>query len=204
MKFLNKKYSAFFALITFVLILLISSCTSETGVPKPRTYPRVEFPKKEYQKFESKSCGFSFEYPVYSIIVNDKTYFNSKAPNDCWHNIIFKDFNGTLFLTYYPVNKKQDLDKYINESYELVSMHDIKATGRKEKVIKEKNKGGILFKIEGNVATETQFFLTDSSKNFIRGSLYFNNKVNPDSMAIIQKFIDQDIENLISTFKWTK
>ena len=71
-------------------------------------------------------------------------------------------------------------------------------------MIKEKNKGGILFKIEGNVATETQFFLTDSSKNFIRGSLYFNNKVNPDSMAIIQKFIDQDIENLISTFEWTK
>ncbi len=201
---LNKKFSAFFALISIVLILLISSCTSETGVPKPRTYPRVEFPKKSYEKFVSKNCGFSFEYPVYSKIVNDKTYFNSKAPNDCWYNIIFEDFNGTLFLTYYPVNKKQDLDKYINESYELVSMHDIKATGRKEKVIKEKNKGGILFKIEGNVATETQFFLTDSSKNFIRGSLYFNNKVNPDSMAIIQKFIDQDIENLISTFKWTK
>jgi len=36
------------------------------------------------------------------------------------------------------------------------------------------NVHGEFFKVEGNVATANHFFLTDSTKNFLRGALYFD------------------------------
>jgi len=198
----NRIHNVFLTVIitTFVMI----SCdNNKLGIPKPRTYPRVDFPQKEYTLFDPVNCSFQFEVPVYSEVRNDRSYFKNKAPNDCWYNILFKKFNGNLYLTYYPITNKKDFDKLINDSFTLVSKHDIKASGRKEiKIHNRHNASGILFNIEGDVASQTQFFITDSTSNFIRGSLYFRNKVNNDSMKIIQDFIDEDIHHLIETFSW--
>ena len=195
-----KRYISF-----LVLCLTFGACDNDNaGTPKPRTYPRVDFPTKEYKTFESPKCNFKFEYPEYAEIVSDTEFFGEKAPNDCWFNLSFKSFNGTLFLTYYPVANKKDFQKLVNDSYDLVSKHDIKASGRKEIPLKLADSGGMLFKIEGNVASQTQFFITDSTNNFIRGALYFNNKVNTDSMQVIQNFVDTDIDHLIKTFGWQK
>lgn len=193
----------YYLLLFFAAHLIISGCSnSESGTPKPRLYPRVDFPERKYHVFNA--CNFEFEYPDYAEIKKEKTYFDTDAPNDCWYNLFFKSYNDTLYLTYYPFNNKNEFEKLIEDSYDLVSKHDVKASGRKEIPVKLKTAGGMLFKIEGNVASHTQFFLTDSTRNFIRGSLYFNNKVNTDSMQVIQDFIDEDIEHLIHSFKWTK
>ena len=195
----------FFLLISAAVLFSFTACENkDMGTPKPRTYPRVEFPVKEYTTFRDNNCHFEFEYPVYGVISKEKTYFDSVAPNDCWYNLFFKSFNGTLYLTYYPISGKKDFDKLINDSYDLVSKHNIKAVGRSEIPLELINSGGMLFRIEGNVASQTQFFITDSTRNFIRGSLYFNTRVNTDSMQIIQEFIDKDIDHLISSFKWIK
>ena len=198
----NRKFNIF--LSAFLILITLYSCSdSKTGIPKPRTYPRVDFPEKKYTLFSPDNCPFQFEIPVYSKAENNNSFFNDKAPNDCWYNIIFKKFNGNLYLTYYPVNSRKDLDKLINDSFILVSKHDIKASGRKEiKIHNKQDATGLLFKIEGDVASQTQFFITDSTSNFIRGSLYFRNKVNTDSMQIIQDFVDEDILHLIETFSW--
>lgn len=189
--------------IAIASIMFFSGCNSnDTGTPKPRTYPRVQFPERNYRVFNA--CNFEFEYPAYGELIKEKTYFDSVAPNDCWYNLYYKSFNGTLYLTYYPIANKKEFEKLVNDSYDLVSKHDVKASGRKEFPIKLTTASGMLFKIEGNVASQTQFFLTDSTRNFIRGSLYFNNKVNTDSMQVIQDFVDKDIEHLINSFKWTK
>ena len=192
------------SIFIFILSLALFSCDEkEIGTPKPRTYPRVDFPQKEYLIFNSTNCNYKYEYPTYAIINQEKKFFGKKAPNNCWHTIIFPKFNGKLHLTYYPIKNRKDFDKLIDDSFELTSIHDIKASGRQEIIIQTKNNiSGILFKIEGVVASQTQFFLTDSTENFIRGSLYFNNKVNPDSMRIIQNFIDKDVEHLINSFTW--
>jgi len=202
MKAMKKVYDFLFLLPIFLLIL---SCNNEedTGMPKPRTYPRVDFPQKTYKTFTSEDCNFQFEYPSYAKIEKETKFLKGETPNDCWYNIIIPQFHGQIYLTYYPINSQKDFDKYIVNSFELTAAHDIKANSRKEIRIKNKfNTSGILFKVKGNVASQTQFLLTDTSSNFIRGSLYFNNKVNVDSMRIIQDFIDKDVEHLINTFKW--
>ncbi|MEZ4907068.1 MAG: hypothetical protein R2771_05380 [Saprospiraceae bacterium] len=134
----------------------------------------------------------------------EKEYLDEKSPNDCWYNLNFPQFHGTLYLTYYPINSRIEFDKLINDTYNLVSKHNVKSTGRKEIEISKAGTGGILFKIDGQVASQTQFFITDTTENFIRGSLYFNNRVDIDSMKIIQNFIDEDINHLIETFTWNK
>ncbi len=194
----NKKN---FVLI-LVLISLVSCRNEDFGTPKPRTYPRVDFPKKSYSLFNPKDCNYSFEYPKYSTIEKDKNEIRGQSNAECWYNVVFPYFNGTLYLTYYKINDRKDYDKMINDSFSLTSKHDIKATGREEIEINRKNVKGILFKSYGSVASETQFFLTDTKDNFIRGSFYFRAKVQPDSIKIIQKYINEDIEHFINTFKW--
>lgn len=192
-------------IILYILLSLIACNDNEqTGMPKPRTYPRVEFPKKEYTSFNSENCNFKFEYPKYAKVVQETNFFEGETPNDCWYNVVFPQFNGQLYLTYYSINSIKEFDKYIVNSFELTSAHNIKANGRKETLVKnEFNTSGLLFKVSGDVASHTQFFLTDTTKHFIRGALYFNNKVNLDSMRIIQEFIDKDVTHLLNTFQWT-
>lgn len=193
-----------YLLILLLPVLIFFSCESrDMGTPKPRTYPRIDFPEKNYSLFKDESCRFQFEYPDYGEISKETSYFDGPAP-DCWYNINFRKFRGTLYLTYYPVSNRQELDELINDSFELVSKHDVKATGRTEIPLKLLNAGGLLFKMEGKVATQTQFFITDTASHFLRGSLYFHTRVNNDSMQVIQDFIDADIDHFLSTFMWIK
>ena len=53
------------------------------------------------------------------------------------------------------------------------------------------------------MATANQFFLTDTSKHFLRGALYFDATPNEDSLSIVNKFLIEDVKHLINTFKWT-
>jgi gliding motility-associated lipoprotein GldD len=62
--------------------------------------------------------------------------------------------------------------------------------------------GGIFFHVGGNAATAQQFFLTDSTRHFLRGALYFDTTPNEDSLAIVNNFLQGDLRHLINTFKW--
>ncbi|MEL6972389.1 MAG: hypothetical protein AAFO02_19640, partial [Bacteroidota bacterium] len=61
---------------------------------------------------------------------------------------------------------------------------------------------GIAFDIDGPAASPFQFFLTDSTQHYVRGSLYFNTKTRADSLAPVIDFVRTDILHLIETFEW--
>jgi gliding motility-associated lipoprotein GldD len=61
---------------------------------------------------------------------------------------------------------------------------------------------GIYFSLKGNTATANQFFLTDSTRHFLRGALYFNAAPNADSLGIVNDFLKKDLEHLINTLQW--
>jgi hypothetical protein len=44
--------------------------------------------------------------------------------------------------------------------------------------------------------------VTDSSKHFLRGALYFNSVPNVDSLKIVIDYIRKDVLHLINTVKW--
>ena len=82
--------------------------------------------------------------------------------------------------------------------------HISKASGMEEKAIENKSKRvyGIYYDVKGNSASSVQFYLTDSSTNFIRGALYFYAVPNPDSIAPVLSFIEEDVKHLIESFSW--
>jgi gliding motility-associated lipoprotein GldD len=203
-----------------VLTVTFASCNSDY-VTKRNGYFKIDFPEKKYQLFDEPGFPYSFEYPMYAKMIKDSTYFDSNPENDYWRNIDFVNLNAKIFLSYkriggqalYKVKKadgtyKDSLgvnayDKMINDAFKLTNKNEDIATSKKDSLFKtDNNIGGLLFKLNGNVATQRQFFMTDTSKHFIRGALYFYTAPNADSLKPVVDFIQVDIDHMIKTFKW--
>ena len=61
---------------------------------------------------------------------------------------------------------------------------------------------GSMYYITGNAASQIQFHITDSTKNFIKGSLYFYAKPNYDSILPAVDYVKKDILRLVETLEW--
>jgi len=181
----------------FILVSSISCLTGQRPVPKPKGYFRITLPEKKYQMYLA-DAPYSFEYPVYSVIKNDK----DKNAEFNWINIHFKDFNAAINVSYKSVNN--NINELLEDSRTLVYKHTIKAEGIEENIFVDSVKKvyGTLYDIKGNSASSVQFFLTDSSKHFFRGALYFNVPPNKDSLSPVIDFIRKDIVHLIESFEW--
>jgi gliding motility-associated lipoprotein GldD len=185
-----------------VCFLLLSCGGSNDYVPKPHAFPRMEFPEKKYVVFDSAHCPYTFEIPVYAGMVRDTNNYTSFQP--CWYNLNFAQFNATLHITYYRFNNWEFFDSLVYDSRKLVNKHLQRADDIVEETVESLNPDlrGVIFSIQGNTATNYNFYATDSSRNFIRGALYFNAHTQQDSIAPAFQFIKKDIEHLISTLHW--
>ncbi|MDF2437294.1 MAG: gliding motility lipoprotein GldD [Bacteroidota bacterium] len=181
-------------------LFLFSSCVDDddsTIAPKPRAYYRISFPEKKYVEYDS-TCPFKFQIPVYAKITRDE--HSSSEP--CWLNLEFPKLNATLHLSYKEVTN--NLNSLMEDTYTLASKHQIKASGIEEQLVsKDSTKVyGLLYEIGGNAASSIQFFLTDSTKHFLRGALYFNSVPNTDSIKPALEFVREDIYKMIESFEW--
>lgn len=185
--------------LMFAVIFSMASCGDDEDVfsPKPKGYFRIDFPEKKYVTYDS-VCPYSFEIPTYSFIDNDK----HKGAEPCWLNINFPKFNAQIHLSYKMVN--HNLDTLLEQSRDFAIKHQVKATGLEESVIVRDSAKvyGLVYDIQGNTASNLQFYLTDSTRHFLRGALYFNSVPNIDSQKVVIDFIRKDVERMITTFKW--
>ena len=181
---------------SFILIILIVGC-HDRYTPKPRGYYRIDFPQKKYKQFVS-DCPYVFEYPEYSIIKNDE----SPNTEPCWINVEFPGYNGSIHVSYKSI--AGNINEVLEDAHSLAYKHTVKADAINEHLINKNNERvfGILYDIEGNVASSVQFFLTDSTDHFLRGALYFKTRVEKDSLAPVIEFFRQDIIHFIDTFEW--
>ena len=193
----NKLFLLCFALLSWF------ACSEPIYSPKPRMYPYVAYPDYQMQTIPERTCPYRFKYPSYAIIEEDSTYFEKKLEHSCWLNAQFPMFHGTLHCSYYLINAENNLEKCIKDSYKLAREHQKKANYIDEHVIRKPNNVyGMLFNIEGPVASPFQFYLTDSSQYFFRGALYFNSTPKPDSLQPVVEFIKKDVLELINSFEW--
>ena len=189
--------------IVFIGVVFLASCfAQDPPLPKPKQFPRVDFPEREYQLFGDSECSFHFSYPTYAKIEKKTSFFNSAPIHPCWFDVYFPQFNGRLHCSYIGIAGRTEFDDLVDDAFELVSNHHIKANYKRESLIEGDNKHGLLFDIEGPVASPLLFYLTDSTNHFLLASLYFNNKVRPDSMQIIHDFVREDVVELIESFEW--
>lgn len=184
-----------------VIFLLTIACNSDYTI-RQRGYYRIDLPKHEYKTFNQEGFPYSFEYPVYANIVRDTTFFEDKPENPYWINVDFPSLNGRIYISYKSTHQN-DFDTLVADAFKLTYKHTAKATAIQDSLIQTPNGiTGIFFKVGGNAATARQFFLTDTTRHFIRGALYFDASPNADSLGIVNDFLEQDMKHLINTFRW--
>jgi gliding motility-associated lipoprotein GldD len=196
-------------LIRFLTLLstlsLVLACSRPAPIPKPRGYPRVVYPDKVYQAFDKNYCNFTFQYPNYAVVQRDTDYFDTKPVDPCWFNLYLPNFDCRIYCTYYSIGKGKTLEKLKSDAFELVDWHNKKANYIDEqKIERNATVQGMAFTIDGPAATPFQFYLTDNKQHFMRASLYFNTKINADSLAPIYDFVKADMIKMIDTFEWNK
>jgi gliding motility-associated lipoprotein GldD len=191
---------------TAFLILVIVSATGckEISVPKPKGFFRIDMPEHKYITFDARKNGennlpFTFEYSAFGKLNFNEEFDDEKG----WFNIEFPEYKAALYLTYRNINR--DFDELMEQTYKMnVKNHVSKADAIGEKFFANDSAKvyGILYDLKGNVATAVQFYMTDSAKHFLRGSLYFVATPNADSLEPVVNYFREDIITLIETLKW--
>lgn len=187
----------------FLFFIALASCEAPIYTPKPRAFPKVEYPERAYQKFDKDYCAFTFEYPTYATVVKDEKYFDNAPKHPCWFDLYMENFDSRLHCTYYPIESRNDFEKLLVDAFELAGKHNMRADYIDE--LPFQYPGGVqgyTFEIEGAAASPYQFFVTDSTRHFLRASLYFNTQARPDSLAPIYEFVKEDLQHMIETFAW--
>ena len=186
------------SLAVLLLLLVAAACGDRNPQPKPRGYFRIDMPEKQYVTLDTMP-RYSFEYPAYATITPDYYSLNEKD----WANVVFPSFKGTVHISYKNVDN--NLSEYVEDAYRMITKHITKATGIRDSVVinKDKNVYGLVYFLDGEgVASPLQFYLTDSTEHFLRGSLYFNIYPNNDSLQPVIDFITDDVRHLITTLEW--
>lgn len=187
----------------FVFFSTFFSCEEKAAMPKKRMYPFIAFPERTEVDFNKKSCPFHFKHSEYLVFKKDSSFFGEKPAGDCWFDLNSKALNSSIHCSFHELKNRKDLDSLIMDAFTLTDKHNVKANARKESIIKNPNgTKGIMFEVDGPVASPIQFYVTDSLKYFFRGSLYFNSTVNPDSTAPVLNFMKEDVIKIIETFNW--
>jgi gliding motility-associated lipoprotein GldD len=179
----------------FILILIlvsIVSCKDEV-FPKPSSYLRLDYPEAEYINFENSTSPFAFEMNSKAII---------KSGKDFGFTITYPKMKATIYLTYKPVNS--DINKLLRDAQKLTYEHVIKADDILEQPYLNPSKKvyGMFYQVDGNAATNSQFYVTDSIKHFVTGSVYFYAKPNYDSIMPAASYVRNDMQRLMETLKW--
>lgn len=188
----------------YIGVCFLYACNS-SYTPKQTGYFKIDFPKKKYQLFQEPGYPYSFEYPVYATITKDSTFFGETTENPWWINIDFPQFSGRIYVSYKQIGGKNNFDTLIRHAFTLTGKHTSIAYSIDDSLLMNPNRvEGVFFKVGGNVATANQFFLTDSTKHFLRGALYFDATPNEDSLNIVNQFLIEDVKHLINSFNWRK
>ncbi len=197
----NKKDIKLLIPAMFFGLLLLTACNSDY-TPKPRGYFKIDFPEKKYVQFDQPGYPYTFELPEYATVIKDTTFFDEAPENPWWINIDFPQFRGRIHISYKSL-LANDLSKMVNDAYSLTYKHTYKASAIEDSLmLTQHGVKGVFFRVAGDAATANQFYLTDSTRHFLRGALYFDTTPNEDSLKPVNAFLLQDMLHLINSFQW--
>ncbi|HEX9979980.1 MAG TPA: gliding motility lipoprotein GldD [Flavobacterium sp.] len=181
----------------FILSAIAAAAFSFYGckddvLPKPSGFLRLDYPEAEYAHFEN-VCPYTFDMNA-GAVITEKTA--------CNFTITYPKMKATIYLTYKPVNN--NIDVLLRDAQKLTYEHVIKADDIIEQpYINPATKVyGMFYQVQGNAATNAQFYVTDSTKHFIAGSVYFYAKPNFDSIMPAASYIKNDMRVIMESMEW--
>lgn len=173
---------------------MLISCKEDYTI-KPLGQVRLEYPEPKYQVLES-NCSFTFEHSDQSQRID--------KDKPCWFVLNYPEMKANIYITYFPVNGKEDLAIKIKDSEKFVQEQTTKASyiAPREFIFEEEKVYGTLFELGGESAINLQFHATDSIKNFISGSVYFSTEPKYDSLQPAINYLKRDVIHLVETLRW--
>jgi len=185
--------------ITAWLILwawLLVGCHSDEPMPKPRAQLRLEYPPASYERFSDPRLPFSFDKSVYARV---------QIKSDTAFDIVYPQMNARFYCTYAPVHN--NLRQLLSDADKLTYKHAIKAEGFAPPQLFENRRHKVFARINrvtGNAASPLQFLITDSTRHFVNGSLYFHSVPNYDSIRPPLEYLNRDVVHMIESWRWEK
>lgn len=174
-----------------MILIFTNSCKNDV-LPKPASQLRLDYPVATYAHF-SNDCPFEFDMNEDAIITQDK---------NCDFSIKYPKMKATIYLNYKTVDN--NLNDLLKDAQTLTYKHVIKADDILEQpyINSDKKVYGMFYGVDGNAATNSLFYATDSIKHFVTGSIYFYAKPNYDSIMPAADYVKNDMQRLLETIKW--
>ena len=195
---LRKKYNLF--MIGYgVLLLLVSVLATDCSLDRSSNehVSKPVLPDTAVYVSTPDSLPFGFD-------ISDQARFTvqKNKEGEYFCNVLYPSLKANLYCTWHRI-KADDLMQMVEESRSLAYAHLQKATAIDEQLYENDKRGvyGILYDIQGPVATPIQIALTDSVSCFFNASLYFQSDMsNTDSIAPYLEYIRKDVMQLVETF----
>lgn len=186
----NNKHAIAFRAGLFLALTWIG-CTDYS--PKPRGYFRIEPKKATYVPLALQSLPYSFD-------ISREAKIDIPAGEKGWINLVYPELHATVYCSY--LQRKQ-IRLSLQDSYRLVNRQQ-RIQDVQEKVFEnpEKQVYGSLFLLKGDCISPIQFHLTDSTRRFFRGAVYYASVPKADSIAPVTRYLIQDVTHLMETFDW--
>lgn len=179
------------ATIVILFGMLMQSCGEDT-IPRPRAMLRLEYPGHEAVPLRS-DCPYTFQYNQLAEV---------RFKEGCALDLDYPMMKGSIFITYKPV--QGNLRKLLTDAQKLSYEHTVKADNITEQpfVNPEGSVYGMFYEVQGNAASQAQFYVTDSVSHFVTGSLYFYARPNYDSIYPAAVYLQRDIRQIMESFRW--
>ena len=180
-----------FIFLLFVLFFFVS-CQDEILI-KPKAQLSLSYPLANYEELY-------LDFP-YNFQKNKDAVLKEKKNNGL--NLYYPAMKATLYLTYQKVGKN-NLDSLLRDAQKLAYDHAVKAESIPEQPFENKDKDvyGMFYMINGNAATQAEFYATDSLQHFVNGALYFDAKPNFDSIYPAVMYLRNDMRIIMETLAW--
>jgi len=173
-----------------VVFLLVLSCGEDT-IPKPKAMLRLDYPEAN---------RVSMQTPYFKFQRN--TLASVEKEGEASITLDYPLLKAAIYITYKPV--KGDLKVLLSDAQKLSYEHVVKADNITEQPFMNTADTvyGMLYEVQGDAASQSQFYVTDSTRHFVTGSLYFYAKPNYDSIYPAAVYLQKDIRRIMETIKW--
>ena len=177
----------------FWIFLVLFSCDS-TITPKQSAFFAPEFGASSHNSFTTE-CNYSFSKNKIARI---------EYLDNCYFNIVYDNLNAKIFFSSININNNfSDIIKVFDERIieNSSNVTEVKVSEYTDDQILVYSR---MFNYVGNAPSNLHFYLTDSTSNFLAGSLFFNTEPNYDSLLPYINYIRSDVRKLIENFEWNK
>lgn len=177
-----------------ILLVLTLTCCHKGNTPKPYGYARLDIPDTAYAPVR--------QHLPYSFDLSKNAYITPRPDEPNWIDIVYPGINAKIHCSYQPIHN--NLLYLSDEAQHFVYNHSSMASAISEQgfVNETQRVYGVLYELSGNTASPYQFYLTDSTRHFMRAAVYFNCIPNRDSLAPAISYLRTDIERMIESFEW--